>query len=517
MTWEDIIVSTKILGHISSGVYRSAGGALKELVSNAFDVNATRVVITTNWPSFDIITCYDNGTGMTFEEFRRVMKGGIGESFKRSESDTTIILGRPVIGWLGIGMLGIAQICHEFKVISHHSATKTAFQASIKLGDYLGEKVEALNSEHTSDKEFEVGQFSLEKIDYDPSQIGTYVIAADMRSAFVRKFREHPGPPLPSKFSAFLETIHRERSIKELGDYWQMVWELTVACPIPYMDDGPFQWESVEVSYGFREKLDDLKQTLKDYQFEVVVDGLSLRKPNLYPYPSAKQDGTPILGKLFPIDKEMTVYERPLKLFGYIYLQDGQAIEPMELRGLLIRIRNVAIGAYDPTFLKYPKIEGPRYNWLSSEVFVESGLEHALNIDRDSFNEIHPHFVGLQQTVHSLLEKVFFEASKGVKERSLVKQEEEQARRQKALRRLLEQELGSKYEIVITEDNQLPLIIDTKRDKILINNQSILWPRSKNNRELAQRAAFAFEISMLAPEPERRTRFYKLLSQLLDL
>ena len=516
MAWEDIVVSSKILGHISSGVYRSAGGALKELVSNAFDANATRVVITTNWPSFDIITCYDNGIGMTSNEFRRIMKGGIGESFKRSDTDITFKLGRPVIGWLGIGMLGIAQICYEFKVISHHSETETAFQAAVRLGDYLHEKIDALNPEQASDKEL-VGRFTIEEIDYDPSQAGTYLVAADMRSAFVRKFREHPGPPLPSKFSSFLETVHRERSIKELGDYWQMVWELTIACPIPYMEEGPFQRSRVEASHELREKLNDLKQTLKNYQFEVVVDGLSLRKPNLYPYPSTKYDGVPMSGQLFSVDREMKIYGQSLKLLGYIYLQDGQAIEPMELRGLLIRIRNVAIGSYDPTFLNYPKIEGPRFNWLSSEIYVETGLEYALNIDRDSFNEMHPHFVRLQQIMHSLLEKAFLEASRGVKERSRVKQKEEQTKRQEALKHLLEQELGSKYELEITEDNLLPLMIDTKQGKILINNQSIWWPQSRSNRELAQRAAFAFEISMLAPEPERRARFYKLLSQLLDL
>jgi DNA mismatch repair ATPase MutL len=78
MDWQTIVVSSKILGHISAGVYRSPAGAIKELVSNAFDANATRVAITTNWPSFDIITCRDNGSGMTPEQFRQIMQGGIG-------------------------------------------------------------------------------------------------------------------------------------------------------------------------------------------------------------------------------------------------------------------------------------------------------------------------------------------------------------------------------------------------------------------------------------------------------
>ena len=69
--WQEIQVNSKILGHISAGIYRSPASAIKELVSNAFDADATRVAITTNWPNFDVITCYDNGSGMTQEKFRK--------------------------------------------------------------------------------------------------------------------------------------------------------------------------------------------------------------------------------------------------------------------------------------------------------------------------------------------------------------------------------------------------------------------------------------------------------------
>ena len=55
MTWESITVSNKVVGHISAGIYRSPGGALRELVGNAFDANDARVIITTNWPSFDLL------------------------------------------------------------------------------------------------------------------------------------------------------------------------------------------------------------------------------------------------------------------------------------------------------------------------------------------------------------------------------------------------------------------------------------------------------------------------------
>lgn len=429
MDWQNIEVSSKIVGHISAGIYRSPAGALKELVSNAFDADATRVAITTNWPSFDIITCRDNGSGMTRETFERIMHMGIGDSTKRVTTEGKVshvtTLGRPIVGWLGIGMLGIAQICHEFQVISHHQASQTAFRARVRLADFLREKVQDISPNLGADP-ISVGQFQIESIDYEPDNAGTYVIAADMRSAFVRKFRETAGNDrLPSLFPAFLKKTHASRSAKTVSNYWQMVWELAVACPVPSVDTGPFDWEKIEVTPELKERLIHRQHALQAQQFAVVVDGLSLRKPNQYPlaYPPSKCERT--TGKLFDVNKEVMVYGRPLKMSGYVYLQNGAAVEPMELRGLLVRIRNVAIGTYDATLLNYPRLPNPRFNWLSGEIDVEAGLEFAMHIDRNGFNEMHPHFVRLQEVIHELLEaEVFPEADRAQKARAQAKREE---------------------------------------------------------------------------------------------
>lgn len=428
MDWQNIEVSSKIVGHISAGIYRSPAGALKELVSNAFDADATRVAITTNWPSFDIITCRDNGSGMARETFERIMRKGIGDSTKRVTTEGKVshvtTLGRPIVGWLGIGMLGIAQICHEFQVISHHKETQTAFRARVRLADFLREKVQD-TSPNLGAEPISVGQFQIESIDYEPDNAGTYVIATDMRSAFVRKFRETAGEDrLPSLFSAFLKKTHASRSAKTVSNYWQMVWELAVACPVPSVDTGPFDWEKIEVTPELKERLIHRQHALQAQQFAVVVDGLSLRKPNQYPlaYPPSKCERT--TGKLFDVNKEVMVYGRPLKMSGYVYLQNGAAVEPMELRGLLVRIRNVAIGTYDATLLNYPRLPNPRFNWLSGEIDVEAGLEFAMHLDRNGFNEMHPHFVRLQEIIHELLEaEVFPEADRAQKARAQAKYE----------------------------------------------------------------------------------------------
>lgn len=516
MAWQTITVSSKVVGHISAGVYRSPAGAIKELVSNAFDADAMSVVITTNWPSFDTISCRDNGTGITPEKFAIMMSGGIGDSSKRvGDTELTPRFRRPIIGRLGIGMLGIAQLCHEFKVISHHEATMTAFEAVVRLADHLREKVEDADS--GGREPIDVGQFDVVTIDYDPKRVGTTVIASDVRKAFVRKFRESITQPLPSKMSAFLHTVHHHRSTAELGDYWKMVWELAIACPLRYVDSGLFDWNNANASDETRQEIIERSETLRAYEFEVRIDGLTLRKPNIYPCPSVRRDGARMSGEVYPVTKNTTVYNRKLSLSGYVYLQNGQAIEPMELRGILIRIRNVAIGGYDAGFLAYPKIEGPRFNWLSGEIFIDEGLEQALNIDRDSFNQMHSHYVSLQRTIHELLPTIFSEASQQVRSRSYAKSASETERFDAQLREFVRSQVESHEDHSKDSDVELPLSLDVTGTRFILNERSPLWPRTKQNRRLVQLIGVAYELSMLAPDEEQRVTFYSVLREILGL
>src|SRR5436190_1356160 len=122
-----IEVHEKALAHLSRGLYRSPASAIRELVSNAWDANATIVRINTNNPHFHQVSVLDNGDGFTREEFAALMQGGIGNSQKRPKA-LQPKYGRPIIGRLGIGMLGIAQICGRFSVTSKTS-DGTAFKA----------------------------------------------------------------------------------------------------------------------------------------------------------------------------------------------------------------------------------------------------------------------------------------------------------------------------------------------------------------------------------------------------
>src|SRR5260370_388886 len=131
-----IRVHEKALAHLSRGLYRSPASALRELVSNAWDANATTVTINTNYPNFYQLSVEDDGIGFNKSDFEQLMQGGIGNSQKRP-SDLQLINDRPVIGRFGIGMLGIAPVCGAFIGTSKPTAASEEFRPPAPVFDPL--------------------------------------------------------------------------------------------------------------------------------------------------------------------------------------------------------------------------------------------------------------------------------------------------------------------------------------------------------------------------------------------
>jgi Histidine kinase-, DNA gyrase B-, and HSP90-like ATPase len=403
-----IKVHEKALAHLSRGLYRSPASALRELVSNAWDADATAVHISTNYPNFLQLTIQDNGTGFAKDDFQRLMEGGIGNSDKRRDPEP-LINKRPVIGRLGIGLLGIAQLTGGFTVISKTDAT-TGFRAKVRLYDLLKEKLDREDNTVVTEvervKEVDLGTYDFEAFDPATARRGTTILADDIHPMFARSFQESlkfdkfKVPPL--KWADCLPILAGVHSLQELGDYWRLLWELAASCPVPYL--------SAQAIPDNLVKKDN--ERLLSYDFAVAVDGRKLFKP-------VRLEGHPEGYTTFRIPEETrTVYGREVKFHGYLAVQEGRQLQPDELRGVLIRIKNVAIGYYDPSMLDYRTNEGPRSRWLTGEVYIDEGLEDALNVDRDSFNRVHPEFKVIQTALHDALKKVFSDVWRNIDVRS---------------------------------------------------------------------------------------------------
>jgi len=154
----------RVIARVTDGIYRQPGSALRELISNAYDADARKVVIKTDAPRFDRISVEDDGHGMSPEVLVRLIKH-IGGSSKRSSDGQSLGIansedaslspeGRKLIGKIGIGLFSVSQLTQSFQVITKTKGDDHRTIATIKLRSYNDSK--AAETTPTS-KDYESG------------------------------------------------------------------------------------------------------------------------------------------------------------------------------------------------------------------------------------------------------------------------------------------------------------------------------------------------------------------------
>jgi hypothetical protein len=140
----------RVLARITDGIYRQPSSALRELISNAYDADATEVVIQTDAPRFAQISIRDDGQGLSPEVLEHLVKH-IGGSVKRSDEGQELGVtaktnrdqsprGRQLIGKLGIGLFSVAQFTRHFLIITKTEGDKHRTVADITLGSVGGQQ-----------------------------------------------------------------------------------------------------------------------------------------------------------------------------------------------------------------------------------------------------------------------------------------------------------------------------------------------------------------------------------------
>lgn len=526
-----IRVADITIAQLSRGLYRSTATAFKELISNAYDADATVVRIDTNFPAFDFIACVDDGKGMPLESFLSFFsKEGIGSSIKRKGGkDKSDIYQRPLIGRLGIGMLAIGQLCHSFEIESHYIDEDTgegkAYHAEIVLEDEgLPTKEEIVKSETIGTRKIPVGKWEYEIIGFDEKKRGFRIYSTDIRKTYLREMRSSLSEKDLNKISFDLADLHREffvkakKSIRDCRPYLESIWELSILCPLPYY--GKINEYPINLCrFQNEEKTDEFEQAtqfIRDRQeaflssnFRVIFDGIELKR--FIQLPTEEE----VKPRLYFIDFKKKVFDEPLKFSGFVFSQIPKAIRPFELNGIQIRLRGVGIGGYDSTFLKYTKqIETIRNKWVSGEIFVDEGLESALNIDRDSFNEHEEHFKALQIFLHEKLDRVFEETKSISKKLSESKRDKKDEEFRNSLEEIVLEKSNGQFKLIQLErDKNAPIVeVDTQRNEIILNTAS--RPLKKKKADMLIRAVeLAYKISKYTTktEEERDKLFSKLI------
>ncbi len=107
------------------------------------------------------------------------------------------------------------------------------------------------------------------------------------------------------------------------------------------------------------------------------------------------------------------------------YLYWNSQIIPKETAGVLIRVREASGTLFDRGFLKYQISEQNRLSQITAEIFVSDGLDSAINIDRESLNYSHPHFLYIQKWLHRAL-RLLINLNKRLAKEDLQRERQEQ-------------------------------------------------------------------------------------------
>lgn len=136
----------RVIARVTDGIYRQPGSALRELISNAYDADATRVTVKTDAPRFEKISVEDNGIGMSPATLAHLLKN-IGGSAKRTDAAQELGIsrvddsdlspaGRPLIGKLGIGLFSVSQLTRAFQIVTKVEGDNHRTLALVKLNQF---------------------------------------------------------------------------------------------------------------------------------------------------------------------------------------------------------------------------------------------------------------------------------------------------------------------------------------------------------------------------------------------
>lgn len=484
--------SDRVLARVTDGIYREPSSALRELISNAYDADATAVTISTDLPRFNRISVADDGAGMDEAGVANLILH-IGGSVKRTAAGANLHVvnekdpsrspgGRPLIGKIGIGLFSVAQLTRHFQIITKKAGNDYRLVADVTLHTYTEEEIESSSGDET----FKTGDVWIRGVRAEDRQAhGTEIVLLDLRQqarnilrsrelwmqlsedidevshdvlgpaavrptyhigevdpeteSFIKNSSKYPwdaGDTPTEKMRKLHRRVLDEESktanpeiTKSLDNYLEMVWWLALSVPLPYISKHPFELTGSDGVYAFA--LGNTRQSRAEYveleedqtiasklpgltahtatadEFDVFIDGVKLARPITFEgkNESSHAINRPLLfvGTCSPDLSAIPVNQRggDLSFDGYIFWRPK--IVPKEHNGVLVRIHGASGTLFDETFMSYQVSEITRLRQITAEIFVNEGLESALNIDRESFNYSHPHYQILTRWLHQAL------------------------------------------------------------------------------------------------------------------
>lgn len=373
--------SIDLIRILSEGTYTSFAQALKEFISNAYDAYATNVALRFD-DDFSSLSIRDNGLGMASNDFENVFASIARTSRTTLPSPELKRWNRERIGRFGIGSLAIVGTADRFTIKSVKKGGGKGFEASIDLKEVRSyyEKGQDLK---------DVWRFALSDWGEEKNSTHFTEITVDGIRDDIRRLLQRSGKSLNDPF----------QSVVELSGIEELRWQLGIICPVEYANKYPIPARAIDPT---RDRiLVDASARLHKSNFAVTLNQLPVKNPTLLPsYDPERAVGAE--GKLlqrkglgYDVAYLQSAADSKVTYKGYLCVQAHQVF-PTELRGILIRLRGVAVGWHRTLHLGASV--ATMLTSMSGEVWVE-GLDEALQFDRESFREDNPLFVWLKDRI----------------------------------------------------------------------------------------------------------------------
>jgi hypothetical protein len=338
---EHLSVDAKIVKLLSSATYEDFPSALRELVSNSYDADATEVRIVIDLKN-DLIEISDNGNGMTREEFGFFLR----IAGQERERDLSRNFARKRIGQFGIGFLAIFPFGKQIRVSSTARRSDVRFDATIPSWKFIDTK----------------GRVNVEEIPIP----GVEMKDSSVRDEHGVTLRIGPLTPMVHRYFRPERADKKKKKKGSMTPMDKLRWTMQDDLPVNYREDS-----------AYRGAFADIEDTT---DFIVTLNGKKLLR---------NDPGSDIL--------ENTTWRYDGVACRYVIATNWKAL-PNEERGIKVRLNNVGVGSREFFGLGTETRTYSRLHWLTGEIRIIQGFDQLLNIDRAKFREgpeydaFHDHF-----------------------------------------------------------------------------------------------------------------------------
>jgi predicted nuclease of predicted toxin-antitoxin system len=350
-----ITVDKRIITILSGSTYNNFPKALKEIITNSYDADASEVKISVDVKG-ETITVEDNGHGMSESDFDFYLRIA-GKT--RSTREFTLS-GRKRIGQFGVGFLSVFPFCRTYNIESTKKGSAEIIFASIPNHKFIEED-----------------QKSLTDIEEIPIQGGKRIDNSQMNKQFT-KIKLVGFTRLAKDFFKHAYQVSRRReTILNFPPIDRLRWELCEDLPIDFDSHS-------ELSEKFSYK--------SNLPFRVYLDS---NEKHLLRNVHAKNILETHKGEFETIGK--------IK-FKYFIATDYKPVKPVEARHLKMRNFNVGVGARTTFGVGLEGRTYARLAHITGEVHFVDGMNDLINVARDNFN-FSPDYEELQEFFRGRLRK----------------------------------------------------------------------------------------------------------------